>query len=159
MTQLPKTHLEKIEAGIVDALKNGGLSSRYLIEIFPDKPEEFDFEGADKILLVQYTGSRFDAPEQAGSGMQMRAPVFALHLHLRRTQAAVRGLREIDQVRLAVQGLALEGAKLRLVRDGLANQSGEFWHYVIELTCRIPAVPHDPAHPIPFVTDFSKGGA
>lgn len=159
MTAPVQTHLEKIEAGIVSALKGGGLSSRFLISAFPDKPEEFDMGDAEKVVLVQYTGSRFDAPVETGGAAQMRHPVFAIHIHLTRVDTRVRGLREIEQIRLVLQGLNLEGTRLRIIRDGLADQNGARWHYLLEVSCTIPALPITPVYPSPFINDFSKEGA
>ena len=77
-----KSPIEKIEAAIVGFLKAGGLNVKYLIAAFPDNPEEFDLGGADMVALVQYTGSRYAAPEATGAG-QLRSAEFAIHLFLR----------------------------------------------------------------------------
>ena len=153
---LRKTHLEKIEDGIVAALKEGGLSAKYLIDAFPDNPEQFDMEQLEKIALVQYTGSHYDAPAETGSRAQMRRAEYAIHLYLRRVGTPVRGMREIELIRLALQGLQLEGTELIITRDGLAGQDDTLWQYVIELACWVPAVPLARAHPRPLMSDFSN---
>lgn len=154
--QLRKTHPEKIQDGIVTALHAGGLSSKYLIAAFPDNPEEFDMGKAEKVALVQYTGSRYEAPNATGSGAQWRRAEFAIHLYLRRANTPVRGLREIELIRMALQGRRLEGSEVYITRDGLIDQDGALWRYVIEIACRIPAVPLTHRHPVPFTRDFSK---
>ncbi|WP_420011009.1 Gp37 family protein [Tateyamaria sp.] len=153
---LRKTHLEKIEDGIVEALKQGGLSAKYLIDAFPDNPDQFDMDDLEKVALVQYTGSRYDAPGETGSAAQMRRAEYAIHLYLRRVSTPVRGMREIEQLRLAVQGLSLEGTELMITRDGLVDQDAALWRYVIEVACWIPAVPLTRTRPSPFITDFNK---
>ena len=151
-----KTHVEKIEDGIVAALKEGGLGAKYLIDAFPDDPDDFDISKADKVALVQYTGSRYGAPEATGSSAQMRRAEFIVHVYLRRITTPKRGVREIEQMRLALQGLVLEGTELVIVRDGLADdEDANFWNYMIEVACWIPAVPLARS-PRPFISDFSK---
>lgn len=153
---LRKTHPEKIEEGIVRALREGGLSAKYLIDSFPDNPDAFDIADAEKVALVQYTGSRYEAPEASGSGAQWRRAEFAIHLYLRRASTPVRGLREIEQIRMALQGLRLEGTELHITRDGLIDQEAALWRYMIELACRIPVVPLPHERLRPFTTDFNK---
>ncbi len=154
---MPMTHLEKIEAGIVEALKQGGLSSRYLIAPFPDNPDAFDMSDAERVALVQYTGSRYAEPRETGSSAQMRRAEFAIHLYLRRLAQPVRALREIEEIRLILQGLTIEGAEISVTRDGLIDQDGDLWRYVIEVALRVPAVPLTRERPAPFITDFNRG--
>ncbi|WP_299773154.1 Gp37 family protein [uncultured Tateyamaria sp.] len=157
-TKLKPTQLEKIEAGIVALLKDN-LGAGYLIDIFPDRPGDFDMGKANKAALVQYTGSTYAAPDGTKSGWQQRSPSFAVHLQLRTLGYAMRGTREVEQVRFALQAANIEGAELRLVRDGIADQDEHFWRYVIEVACTIPAVPRPKHVPAPLMTDFQKEGA
>ena len=155
-TKLKPTHLEKIEAGIVALLK-GHLGSGYLIDLFPDDPDNFDMGKASKAALVQYLGSNYAAPDGTKSGWQQRSPGFAIHLHLRPLGHALRGSREVEQVRVALQNEKIEGAELRLVRDGIAEQDENFWRYIVEVACTIPAVPRPRNAPAPLMNDFTKG--
>ena len=159
-TLIRKSPIEKIEDAIVEFLKQGGLSSKYLIQAFPDDPDQFDLGDAEKVALVQYTGSRYAAPEARGAA-QMRAPEFAIHLYLRAVGKPVRAPYEIDQIRLARQDQSVQGASLYVKQDGLVDQTGPLWRFVIEIGCTpIPAVGlprHNPLHrPTPFMTDFNK---
>lgn len=153
---LHKTPAEKIEEGIVAALKDGGLSAKFLIRAFPERPEALDMSDVQKAALVQYTGSRYTAPENTGSRGQMRRAEFAVHLYLRQATSGGRGLRELEQVRLVLQGQRIEGADLVILRDGLVDQDGDLWRYVIEVGCQLPAVPLNRAVPAPFLTDFPR---
>lgn len=151
-----KSPVEKIEDAIVEFLKAGGLSSKYLIQAFPDDPDEFDQGDAEKVALVQYTGSRYAPPESAGSA-QMRTPEFAIHLNLNVVGTPIRAPFEIDQIRLALQGQTIQGTTLYVTRDGLIDQSGSLWRYVIELACTpVPAVGLARQRPAPFISDFNK---
>lgn len=157
-TKLKLTQLEKIETGIVALLKEH-LGSDYLIDVFPDRPGDFDMGRANKAALVQYTGSTYAAPDGTKSGWQQRSPGFAVHLQLRALGHGLQGPREVEQVRFALQAAKIEGAELRLVRDGIADQDEDFWRYVIEVACTIPAVPRPHNAPAPLMTDFQKEGA
>lgn len=157
-TKLKATHLEKIEAGILDLLKQD-LGSGYLIDLFPDQPGQFDMGQANKAALVQYTGSNYAAPDGTQSARQQRSAGFAIHLQLRTLGHAMRGTREVEQVRLALQAARIQGAELRLVRDGIAEQDEHFWRYVIEIACSIPAVPRPQTAPSALMTDFQKEGS
>lgn len=156
-TKLKATQLEEIEAGIVALLKEH-LGAGYLIDLFPDRPHEFDMGTAEKAALVQYLGSSYAAPDGTKNGWQQRSPSFAIHLQLRTLGQTMRGTREVEQVRFALQGATLAGAELRLVRDGISDQDENFWRYVIEIACTIPAVPRPHHAPTPLMTNFSKGG-
>lgn len=154
-----KSPIEKIEDAIVEFLKSGGLSSKYLISKFPDKPDEFDLGQADKAILVQYTGSRYGAPD-AMRGSQSRKPEFALHIYLRSMGAPVRAPYEIDKIRTCVQSKSVEGASLYITRDGLIDQTGSLWRYLVEIAATpILAVPVIAQHPSPMITDFNQKGA
>lgn len=154
----PLSHVEKIELGIVQLLKDGGLNARYLLDRFPARPDEFDLDNIDRAVLVQYTSSRYGAPEGHGSA-QTRRPVFALHIYLRAGVMGFRPLLEVEAIRLAVQGQHVEGAELIIQRDALVDQNGDLWRYVIELTCGVPAVPARAARPSPFIEQFQPQGA
>ena len=54
----------------------------------------------------------------------------------------------------------MEGATLYIMKDGLIDQTGPLWRYVIEVGCTpIPAVGPPRRHPTPFVTNYQKEGA
>lgn len=155
--------IEKIEEAIVAFLKAGGLSSKYLIAAFPDNPDAFDLGKAEKAALVQYTGSRYAAPEATGSA-QLRTPEFAIHLYLRSVGQPIRAPYEIERIRMALQDRSVEGATLYVTRDGLVDQTGPLWQYMIEIACTpIPAVPlasHHAHRLAPFISGFNmKKGA
>lgn len=154
-----KSPIEKIEDAIVGFLKAGGLSSKYLITAFPDNPDEFDLGKAEKAALVQYTGSRYAAPEATGAA-QLRSPEFAIHLFLRSVGQPIRAPYEIEQIRMAVQDQSVQGATLYVIKDGLVDQTGPLWRYMVEIACTpIPAVPLVRARPTPFTSDYHKEGA
>lgn len=149
------THLEKIELGIVEALK-AHLGSSALIARFPDRPGEFDMGQARKAVLVQYTGSRYRAPEGTAGPRQMRGAQFAVHLQLRPLGEALRALRDVEHIRFALQGQRIEGVELYLIRDGIAEQDAEYWRYVIEVACDVPAFPRPQNAPAPIMSSFEK---
>lgn len=149
------THIEKIEDGLVAALK-AGLSAKYLIDRFPDKPEQYDTGNAEKWALVQYTGSRYSEAEDSARSAQGRSAEFAIHLALRAVGVPLRAAREIDQVRLALQGLKIEGTIINVTRDGLLDQDGSLWRYVVEVACVLRAIPLQRRPFAPFITDFTN---
>lgn len=151
----PQTHLEKIQTGIIDLLKSG-LSARYLIDGFPDDPSNYDMADASKIALIQYSGSRYAAPDGSIGNAQNRRPEFAIHLYLRRLGGPLNGLGEIEKIRLCLQGQIIEGATLEMLRDGLVDQDDAHWRYLIEIGCEVPSVTRQRPRPSPIFTDFSK---
>lgn len=152
---LPLTHLEKIEAGIVAALK-AELGAKFLVETYPDKPVDYDFSRADKIALVQYTGSIY---RTGGDDAVRRAPEFAVHLNLRAAAQPLRAHVEIDNVWRALDGARIEGATLAVTRDGLVDQDGTDWRYLVTVVCSVPAVRMRRRAPTPIMTDFTKESA
>lgn len=152
----PLTPVEKIERGIVERLKVGGLSAEYLIQVFPDDPDAFDFGDAKKVALVQYSGSRYEVPDAIGAA-QSQAPEFAIHLYLRSVGKPIRAPFEIRNIRLALQGQVIEGAGLFITRDGLVEQDGAMWRYLIEInTTTILAAPLTQSRVSPMLMNPSK---
>lgn len=149
------THIEKIEAGIVDLLKAGGLDARFMICAFPDDPDRFDTSDFTHLAIVQYSGSRYK-PGSSHGGAQTRLPSFAIHLSLRPAAGGVRGPYHVEQIRLALQAQKVEGAQLQMVRDGLVDAQAGLWRYLIEVVAQIPAVPLPAPTPQAFVPDFMK---
>jgi hypothetical protein len=151
-----KTPIEKIEEGIIDLLKCGGLNVDYRIEAFPADPDMFDLGETDRAALVQYSGSRYADPEAFGAA-QMRYPEFVIHLYLRSVGRPLRAPYEIDLIRMALQNHCIEGSTLRILKDGLADQVGPLWHYVIEVAgSAIPAAPLHQANGLRPIPQFSK---
>lgn len=156
-TAVRKTPVELIQDGIVQLLKDGGLSSKYLIQAFPDDPDSFDMGSAEKAALVQYSGSRYAPPTGTGNAAQMRRPEFAIHVYLRSVGKPVRAPFEIEQVRLALQGQRIQGTELFAMRDGLIDEHQSLWRYVVEISCAaFPAVPLPRSAARPFISDFTK---
>lgn len=149
------THIEKIQNGMVAALK-AALGAKYLIDVFPDKPEHYDTGKAEKWALVQYTGSRYSSPEDSAASAQARRAEFAIHLSLRAVGVPIRAPREIDQVRLALQGQKIEGTIIHVTRDGLLDHEDSLWRYVVEVACALRAVPLQRRPVAPFITDFTN---
>lgn len=155
--QLKKTHVEQIENGIVEKLKAGCTNSKWLIQTFPDTPDQFDMSNIALAALVQYAGSKYRAPEGHG-GAQPRLATFAIHVYFRASSMGgeFRPLYLLDEVRKAVQGCKIAGVALDVTRDGLVEQNGALWRYVVELSGAMIAVPRPTPKPSTFVTDFPK---
>ncbi len=157
---LRRSPVEEIVAAIVGFLQNGGLHADYLIDAFPDDPDKFDLGKAKRVALVQYTGSRY-APAQGTGTAQMRTPEFAIHLYLRSVGDPIRAPYEIDILRMAIQEQSVQGTTLSITRDGLMEQSGGLWRYLIEIAgTPIPAPPLTMARhaPTPIPLTPAKGG-
>ncbi len=141
VSDLRLSPVEKIVEAIIGFLQEGGLHTDYLIAAFPDDPDKFDLGKAKRVALVQYTGSRY-APAQGTGAAQMRASEFSIHLYLRSVGDSIRAPYEIDIIRMAIQGQSVEGTTLSIIRDGLMEQSGGLWRYLIEIAgTPIPAPP------------------
>lgn len=152
-----QTHIEQIESGIVQLLKDAGLNAKWLIETFPDNPDQYDMANVKLAALVQYAGSKY-LPEEGHGGAQPRLSTFAIHLYFRASTLGedFRPLYLLDEVRYAVQGCTVAGVALTVTRDGLVDQTGALWRYVLELTGSLPAIPRAKPTPSTYVTDFSK---
>lgn len=156
MTDQPlPTPEEKIELAIEEALK-GRFGSDWFIAVFPDDPDAFDMSIHPKVALIQYVGSRYSTPEGFAGGAQMRQREFAVHITLNgpKIKGPVRGSRAIEEVRHALQGRRVEGGDLRLVRDGLADQTAGVWQYLVTLAIDTRATPLPRTTPAPIMSRF-----
>ena len=154
------THLEKVEATLVALLKDR-LGSTYYVDHYPDSPASFDTSNMEKVALVQYSGSRYSEATGTGAGAQNRRADFAIHLQFDATGAHLRGSREVEVVRLALQGQRIEGGDIQMLRDGLSDhdEAASVWKYLVEVGISLPAVAM-PRRPIAsFVTQFAQTGS
>ena len=140
---LPPTQPERIAAAMVDALK-AELGAGWLIDLFPADPEHYDGAGAERLALVQYRGSTYAEAQGLGSGTQTRLSAWVVHLTYqnagRGADDPMRPLRDIGQVRAALQGRKIEGGHVRLVRDGLLEHTPGRRRYIVELDLAVPVL-------------------
>jgi Gp37 protein len=93
--------------GVVDAaiaLLGLKLPPRVIVERFPDKPADYDFEGHDAAVLVIYDGSKFEP-----NGLREELRLVAIIL-VRSLDGQNGGYALIDEVRKALHDQSLAGA-------------------------------------------------
>jgi len=118
------------------------ISVKVRIEHFPDKPEEFDFEGYDAAALVLYDGGRFgeDGPVGGQGTRETVRLVVVLLVRMLRGPTGAYGL--IHSVRTALHGFSVAGSTgLRPVETELDRQAENVFQFRIAFEGRLPAVP------------------
>lgn len=143
--QPPVSPIDAVIDGVINRLANR-LPARLRIERFPDKPEEYDFEGSDGAVLVLYDGAKFDAPGipgAAGLRREFRLVVVAL---TRRLGGPDGGWGLIEDIRLALHGESFGGCRALVpVEDEFEDQAQGVARFRIVFAGVIPAVPVKPA--------------
>ena len=136
------TAIERAEAAILEHMK-AALDATFRVEVFPEDPESFDFAGTPRAALLQYRGSVYGESDGFDRN-QDRDVTFDVHLVYAAsgTDEAYphRPVKDIERLRLALQGAAVEGGHLRWKRDGLAEQRAGQRVYRAELGLLLTSV-------------------
>ncbi|WP_282093042.1 Gp37 family protein [Epibacterium ulvae] len=161
MEQAPNlTPLEHIQTVLTDMIRDR-LGEDFYVAEFPDDPKQFDGRSYPRLVLVQYSGSRYGAPEDGRRGTQARRAEFAIHLRLSSSGAPVRPLARIEILRKAVQGQRMEGSRVQILNDGLVehDQDNGTWRYILEVALTVPALATSQNHITPAVMAGRRKGA
>lgn len=118
------------------------LPPRVIVEHFPDKPEQYDFEGYDAAALVIYDASRFDREGQLGAqGLRetLRLVVVLMVRSLRGSNGAYELLHDI---RTALHGQSLAGCTGLIPTEiALESEASGVFRYHAAFEGSLPAVP------------------
>lgn len=137
----PLSPVEAVCAAAVERLKTR-LPGKVIVERFPDRPDDYDFEGYEAAALVLYDGSRFDASGPLGEqGLreELRLVVSLLARGLDGENGAYALLADI---RAALHGVSLAGSTaLRPVEIALEREAQGVWQYRAAFAAVIVAVP------------------
>ena len=118
------------------------LPGRVRVEAFPDKPEEYDFEGYDAAALVLYDGSRFDAAGPLGEQGLRETQRLVVALLVRSLLGEGGAYRLIHEARVALHGVSLAGATaLRPLEAALERSDAGVWQYRLVFEATLVAVP------------------
>ena len=122
------------------------LPGRVKVEAFPDKPEEYDFEGYDAAALVLYDGSRFDAAGPVGEQGLRETQRLAVALLVRSLLGEGGAYRLIHETRVALHGVSLAGSTaLRPLEAALDRADAGVWQYRLVFEAAVVAVPSSSA--------------
>lgn len=137
--------IDAVADAMVERLKQL-LPGRVMVEHFPDKPDEFDFEGYDAAVLVLWDGSDFDQAGMSGeqgTREELRMAVALLVRELRGATGAYRLKHEIQQ---ALHGGSFGGTTgLRPIKADLEKQAENVFQYLLVFAGAIRAVPTRPS--------------
>lgn len=143
--------IERVEDALLAGLK-AGISGQCKVEAFPNDPAQYDFSGLPAALLVHYAGSRFSAPKGPANINQARVMEFSLVLLCRSLRGEGGAYVHLEDIRLAVQGRAFDGAgPAVLIRDQLASESEGVWRWEVRIALTIPAVARNYQTPAPLM--------
>lgn len=143
---LPRAPFEAVCDAIVAALGTH-LPGSVEVDHFPDRPEEYDFEGRSAAVLVLYGGSKFDAEGQRGAQGISETLLIQIVLLCRQLRpsaenpVAAYGL--LNDVRLALHGHSFAGATgLRPLVSELERRSDDgVYQYRFDFEGRLPSQP------------------
>jgi hypothetical protein len=142
------TRIEALCAAAVDRLAQA-LPPRTVVTHYPDRPEEFDFEGSDAAALVLYEGSRFDEAGLAGARGAREFVRLTVVLLVRALAGDGGAYRLIEATRAALHGQALAGATgLRPVEVALDRQDAQVFQFRVSFEAALPAIPGPARAPI-----------
>ncbi|KQI69386.1 hypothetical protein AN189_02880 [Loktanella sp. 3ANDIMAR09] len=132
--------LERIEDTIVAALREG-VSGTVKVDAFPADVMTYDFAGLDAAALVHYKGSSFRGRAGPASIDQSRRMNFAIVLLIRNLRGHRGAYHALEDIRLALQGVAFDGAgPAEIVSDALISEVEGQWRWEIVIGLDAPAI-------------------
>lgn len=138
----PVSPIDAICEAAVARLKER-LPGRVIVEHFPDKPGEFDFEGYDAAALVIYDGSRFDKAGQLGAQGIREELRLVVSLLVRSLCGGNGAYVLLADIRSALHGQSLAGSTgLRPVEIELERENEGVFQYRAAFEATIVAVPN-----------------
>ncbi len=113
-----------------------------VVEHFPDKPEEYDFEGYDAAALVIYDKSTFGKEGLVGAQGTREEVRLVVVLLVRSLRGPGGAYRLLFDIRSALHGVSLAGMTgLRPVEVDLERQNENVFQYSVAFEGAIVAVP------------------
>jgi hypothetical protein len=160
----PATPLDiaTLESAIVTQLA-GALGNLIEVAHYPNNPETYRLTHRVGAALVQYTGAKYDPPEEVALVVQQRTLEFVVTVMMRDLGWAYGGppsgtspgaYQMLEAVRVALAGYRLApdlgATKLTPVRERFVKREDGIWHYAIHFTTRTVAVENylTPAFPL-----------
>jgi hypothetical protein len=133
--------IEALCAAAMERLKQR-LPGRVVVELFPDKPGEFDFEGYEAAALVLYDGSRFDVGGPLGEQGLREETRLVVSLLVRSLRGEGGAYALLADIRAALHGASLAGSTaLRPVEIALEREAEGVWQYRLAFAATLIAVP------------------
>lgn len=145
-TPLPRAPFEAVCEAIVKELGTR-MPGSVAVDHFPDRPEEYDFEGSSAAVLVLYGGSKFDAEGQRGAqgaSEMLLVQIVLLCRQLRPSgENAVAAYGLLHDIRLALHGQSFAGTTgLRPMLCELERRSDDgVYQYRFDFEGRLPSLP------------------
>lgn len=141
----PPSPIDAVADAMVVRLKQQ-LPGKITVEDFPDKPEEYDFEGYDAAALVLWDGSTFDQSGPAGEQGTREALRMCVALLVRSLRGPSGAYALKHAIQLALHGWSFAGTTgLRPVKADLERQGEGVFQYLLVFEGAIRAVPTRPA--------------
>ena len=133
--------IDAVCQAMVDRLKIR-LPGKVMVEHFPDKPDQFDFEGYDAAALVIYDGSRFDEEGMLGAQGTRESLRLVVSLLVRELRGPTGAYELLHVIRAALQGTSFAGSTaLRPIEAVLEREANNVFQYRLAFEGTIIAVP------------------
>lgn len=145
------SYLERIETALIAALKEG-VAGSVKVDNFPADIKSYDFAGLNAAALVHYKGSKYAGRKGPANPNQNRQLNFAIVLLVRSLRGAGGAYHALEDIRLATQGVAFEGAgPAEIISDGLVTEVEGQWRWEIVIGLGAPAVARNRQSPAPLM--------
>lgn len=126
-------NISEIEAQIITKLKKE--IPDFLVEGFPDKPNEFILIHPIGAILVHYQGSNYSSSQSLGYVNQENKKEFSITIVTRDLRSNNGAYQMLDQVKTILTGFQIAGcSKLTPAKDGFISEKSGIWQYGINFT-------------------------
>ena len=133
-------NIETIESQIVEKLQSQ--LTDFLVEAFPEKPQEFVFTHPKGAILVHYQGGSYGTTQTFDVISQQKKMEFALTIvtrNLRIKDTCAYGL--LEQIKSILTGFKIDGcSKMYPVKEGFLTENNGIWQYSINFELTVPSI-------------------
>src|SRR5574344_2705169 len=131
--------IRDVENSIINKLKES--FPNFLVQGFPEKPQEFTLLHPLGAILVHYRGGNYSTTDALGFISQDKKMDFALTIVTRNLRSNNGAYEVLDKIKQVLCGFKIVGcSKLTPVKEGFLSEIGGIWQYEITFTLTTPSV-------------------
>jgi hypothetical protein len=132
-------NIRDIENSIINRLKDN--FSNFLVDGFPEKPQEFTLIHPVGAILIHYRGGSYSGSDAINFVNQDKKMEFAITLVTRNLRSNNGTYEVLEQLKQVLCGYKIVGcSKLVPVKEGFLSENSGIWQYEITFTLTTPSV-------------------
>ena len=132
-------NIRNIENTLVDKLKKN--FPKFMVQGFPEKPQEFTLLHPIGAILVHYQGANYTNSNELFLISQEKRLEFAITIVTRNLRSNEGAYETLEKVRQILCGYQIPGCtKLKPVKENFISETNGIWQYELRFTLTIPSI-------------------